>query len=728
MKSVVFLRLVTVVLVVFSAPLFAVDVFEDFENGPGGFWEDEWFSVSDGDFVFRGDGGTNTTRLIVWNGGSNPGGWAPEPNNSNYFKDFNVSVNAVWLGGANDSGYGLSVCNQKDRFGFPNSIRFLIDGAGESWYTIERPHSEGTEILIHWKMSSLITPNASNHLSIAKQGNEFRFYINNTEVERLVINGYVGGSIGVEASKALDAAFDNFRIEPLDSSLPQANIPPTAAFSISTKHGEAPLTVTLDASSSTDSDGTIVGYNWIATDGQERYTDKKLLNMTFSNVGTYTISLLVTDDNGAQSTVFQKTVTVTAKPVPKVPPVAHLIVYPTNGEAPLTVSLNGSGSTDADGTIVKYAWKASDGQQAVGKNSKITFDNSGSYTIILTITDNDGLTDSAQSKVTVTAKPVAPVANLTVYPTNGEAPLTVSLNGSGSTDSDGTIVEYAWKVSNGQQAYGANTEIIFSHSGTYDITLTVKDNDGLTDTAQSNVTVTSPPLLNVPPTAAFSIYPTEGEAPLTVTLDASGSTDSDGTIAEYNWMTTDGQEHNTKKKRVNMNFSNVGTYTISLIVKDNDGAESVAVQQTVTVTDNVTVEKPDTGDDDDDKAYLEFIGLKDLYEVGETLVMKLVETADRDKYTRVDLWMAVQLPSEAFLFRTGIPMSPWSPQPQAHKISIENAETSHYIFDFELPEGMGGDYTLYAVYVEEGENPVTNGFSHRSNLVIRQIFLADRKD
>ncbi|MCK5522974.1 MAG: hypothetical protein KAI83_07560 [Thiomargarita sp.] len=73
-------------------------------------------------------------------------------------------------------------------------------------------------------------------------------------------------------------------------------------------------------------------------------------------------------------------------------------------------------------------------------------------------------------------------------------------------------------------------------------------------------------------------------------------------------------------------------------------------------------------------------------------------------------------------------MNPWSPQPQAHKTSIENAETSHYIFDFELPEGMGGDYTLYAVYVEEGENPVTNGFSHRSNLVIRQIFLANRKD
>jgi hypothetical protein len=41
---------------------------------------------------------------------------------------------------------------------------------------------------------------------------------------------------------------------------------------------------------------------------------------------------------------------------------------------------------------------------------------------------------------------------------------------------------------------------------------------------------------------------------------------------------------------------------------------------------------------------------------------------------------------------------------------------------------MGGDYTLYATYVQEGENPVTNGFSIRSNLAIRQIVLANRKD
>jgi PKD repeat protein len=310
---------------------------------------------------------------------------------------------------------------------------------------------------------------------------------------------------------------------------------PTAAFSISTAQGEAPLTVTLDANSSTDSDGTIVEYYWSASDGQ--IASGKRVNMTFPNAGTYTINLVVTDDKDAQSTnTAQQTVTVTAKPVPKVAPVAHLSISPTNGEIPLTVSLNASGSSDSDGTIVDYAWTASDGQEKFGTNTKITFDKSETYTITLTVTDNDGLTA----------------------------------------------------------------------------------------TAQDTVTVSEPTTLGI--------------------------------------------------------------------------------------------------------AHIEFKGLKDFYQVGETLVMELVETVNRDKYTRVDLWVAIELPSRDFLFRTEIPLTPWHPNPQPHKTSIENTETSHYIFDFEVPEGIGGDYTLYAAYVKEGENPVTNGFSIRSNLVVRQIFLANRKD
>jgi PKD repeat protein len=198
------------------------------------------------------------------------------------------------------------------------------------------------------------------------------------------------------ASYGVDVSLS--RYDSLTNNLPVAN------FIATPSQGEAPLTVTLDAGSSTDSDGTIVEYNWSASDGQT--ASSKRVNMTFPNAGTYSINLVVTDDKDAQSTnTAQQTVTVTAKPVPKVVPVAHLSISPTNGETPLTVSLNGSGSSDSDGTIVEYNWSASDGQTAFGIKTQITFDKSETYTITLTVTDNDGLTATAQKTVTATNKP-----------------------------------------------------------------------------------------------------------------------------------------------------------------------------------------------------------------------------------------------------------------------------------------------------------------------------------
>jgi len=82
------------------------------------------------------------------------------------------------------------------------------------------------------------------------------------------------------------------------------------------------------------------------------------------------------------------------------------------------------------------------------------------------------------------------------------------------------------------------------------------------------------------------------------------------------------------------------------------------------------------------------------------------------------------------LFRTGIPLKPWDETPQPHKTSVENTETSHYIFDFEVPPGMGGKYILYAAYVVEGKDPTAeNGFFYlRSNLAIQEITLDNSKD
>jgi hypothetical protein len=126
-----------------------------------------------------------------------------------------------------------------------------------------------------------------------------------------------------------------------------SNQAPTAIFTVSPTNGDAPLTVTLDASSSTDSDGTIVLYKWSASDGQT--ASGKRVNMTFPNAGTYTISLVVTDDQVAQSTnTAQQTVTVD-KPVPPV------IVEPPNPDSLGQAIIIAAGGAQPNNTLFDYS-------------------------------------------------------------------------------------------------------------------------------------------------------------------------------------------------------------------------------------------------------------------------------------------------------------------------------------------------------------------------------------
>ena len=73
-------------------------------------------------------------------------------------------------------------------------------------------------------------------------------------------------------------------------------------------------------------------------------------------------------------------------------PLARFSVTPTQGAAPLLVTVDGSASTDPDGTIVSYQWFSSDGQTRSGKQATFTFNSGGSYVIRPLVTDNAGAT------------------------------------------------------------------------------------------------------------------------------------------------------------------------------------------------------------------------------------------------------------------------------------------------------------------------------------------------
>ena len=72
------------------------------------------------------------------------------------------------------------------------------------------------------------------------------------------------------------------------------------------------------------------------------------------------------------------------------PPIANMTGSPLQGEAPLTVDFDASGSSDGDGTIASFSWDFGDGDTGSGQTPSHTFESEGTYNVVLTVTDNQG--------------------------------------------------------------------------------------------------------------------------------------------------------------------------------------------------------------------------------------------------------------------------------------------------------------------------------------------------
>ena len=150
-------------------------------------------------------------------------------------------------------------------------------------------------------------------------------------------------------------------------------------------------------------------------------------------------------------------------------------------------------STDSDGSIASRAWEFGDGSTSTTANPSHTYASAGSYTVKLTVTDNGGASHSVSKPITVTAPGNAnPVAGFNFTTSN----LTASFTDT-STDSDGSIAARAWDFGDGSTSTTANPSHTYASAGSYNVSLTVTDNDGATDAITRSVTVTAPPTGNV---------------------------------------------------------------------------------------------------------------------------------------------------------------------------------------------------------------------------------------
>lgn len=146
-------------------------------------------------------------------------------------------------------------------------------------------------------------------------------------------------------------------------------------------------------------------------------------------------------------------------------------------------------SSDADGSITSWSWDFGDGNASISQDPSHTYAADGTYAVTLTVTDNDGQSDSITQNVSVSLAPVnqAPTANFSYNATD----LSVAFT-DGSSDSDGTIASWSWDFGDGNSSTAQNPSHSYAAAGTYTVTLTVTDNDGATDSASQSVTVSDP--------------------------------------------------------------------------------------------------------------------------------------------------------------------------------------------------------------------------------------------
>jgi len=240
--------------------------------------------------------------------------------------------------------------------------------------------------------------------------------------------------------------------------------------------------VTLDGSGSSDNSGILVSYVWTFSDGGEAVSlSGESVDYTFSEAGEFVITLTVTD-SGDNSDADIITVTVTDNE----DPVADAGPDKTGVVAGSEVTLDGSNSTDNSGTIESYVWTFTD-EASVELDGEIVtyvFDNVGTYTITLTVEDPSGNSDTDEVVVTVVAPNSAPVADAGADQSVSVGE-TVTLSAIGSADSDGMIVDYTWTFMYDGELMtltGMEVEFEFEIADTYEVTLTVTDDEGASDT------------------------------------------------------------------------------------------------------------------------------------------------------------------------------------------------------------------------------------------------------
>lgn len=307
-------------------------------------------------------------------------------------------------------------------------------------------------------------------------------------------------------------------------------------------NGCGPLTVQFTDQSSNNP----TTWDWTFTGGTPANSNQQNPSVTYDTPGLYSVTLTASNPGGSDTQTFTDYIEVFPVAIPAF----------TSTQSGLDVTFNNQ-SQNAD----SYLWDFGDGNSSTEANPVHTYSNSGTYTVILSVTNNCG-TETLTQTITLL---VPPVAGFTAIPNQGCEPLVVQF----VSTSSGQVDDYLWTFEGGtpSTSSAASPTVTFENPGLFDVTLEVSNAAGANEITQTDIIEVLPL-----PVAGFTAV----ESGLDVVFTNS-STDA----TSYTWDFGDG--NNSTATNPSHSYNQSGTYTVVLTAFNGCGAESFTQNITVLI-------------------------------------------------------------------------------------------------------------------------------------------------